>query len=209
MAQTRSAAAPRRRRTTSEQQILDATTALLQAGQRLPDIAVNDIIDAAKVSRSTFYQHFSGKPDLAFRLAAPAMTAARSASDRWWRKPAWGATEDMADVVQSLMTQGREHRLAWLAVFDIADRDPETAAVMETLVRDYVGQMAARIAREQRSGAVSSAVNPALLGRLILVTTRAAILDQLAHGEPEEDAAFSQTLGRMLWLALRDPKPTM
>ena len=206
MTQTRSAAAPRRRRTTSEQQILDATAALLRAGQRLPDIAVHDIIDAAKVSRSTFYQHFSGKPDLAFRLAAPAMTAARTTADRWWREPAWGTTEDMVDVVETLMAQGREHRLAWLAVFDIADRDPETAVVMETLVRDYVGQMAARIAREQRSGTMSPAVNPALLGRLILVTTRAAILDQLANGEPGDDAAFSRTLGRMLWLALHDPK---
>jgi hypothetical protein len=47
-----------------------------------------------------------------------------------------------------------------------------------------------------------------LLGRLILVTTRAAILDQLdqlGHGEPGDDAAFSQTLRRMLWLALHDP----
>lgn len=205
MTQSRSAAAPRRRRTTSEQQILDATTALLQAGKRLPDIAVNDVIDAANVSRSTFYQHFSGKSDLAFRLAAPAMTAARTTSDRWWREPAWGTSQDMVDVVETLMEQGREHRLAWLAVFDIADRDPETAAVMETLVRDYVGQMTARVTREQRSGAVSSAVNPALLGRLILVTTREAILDQLAHGEPGDDAAFSRTLGRMLWLALRHP----
>src|SRR5215208_3030502 len=101
MTQTRSAAAPRRRRTTSEQQILDATAALLRAGQRLPDIAVHDIIDAAKVSRSTFYQHFSGKPDLAFRLAAPAMTAARTTADRWWREPAWGTTEDMVDVVET------------------------------------------------------------------------------------------------------------
>lgn len=49
-----------------------------------------------------------------------------------------------------------------------------------------------------------AAIDPALLGRLILVTTRAAILDQLAHGEPGDDAAFSRTLGRMLWLALHD-----
>jgi len=206
MTQTRSAAAPRRRRTTSEQQILEATAALLQAGHRLPDIAVNDIIDAAKVSRSTFYQHFSGKSDLAFRLAAPAMTAARTTSDRWWQEPSWGTSQDMVDVVETLMEQGRQHRLAWLAVFDIADRDPETAAVMETLVRDYVGQMAARITHQQLTGTTSATINPALLGRLILVTTRAAILDQLAHGEQGDDAAFSQTLGRMLWLALHDPR---
>ena len=206
MTQTRSAAAPRRRRTTSEQQILEATAALLQAGHRLPDIAVNDIIDAASVSRSTFYQHFSGKSDLAFRLAAPAMTAARTTSDRWWQEPAWGTSQDMVDVVETLMEQARQHRLAWLAVFDIADRDPETAAVMETLVRDYVGQMAARITHQQLTGTTSPNINPALLGRLILVTTRAAILDQLAHGEQGDDAAFSQTLGRMLWLALHDPR---
>ncbi|TQR88594.1 TetR/AcrR family transcriptional regulator [Mycobacterium hodleri] len=206
MTQSRSAAAPRRRRTTSEQQILDATAALLHAGHRLPDIAVNDIIDAANVSRSTFYQHFTGKSDLAFRFAAPAMAAARTTSDSWWREPAWGTSQDMVDVVQTLMEQGREHRLAWLAVFDVADRDPETAAVIETLVRDYVGQMAVRITHQQRTGTMSSAINPALLGRLILVTTRAAILDQLAHGEPGDDAAFSQTLGRMLWLALHDAK---
>ena len=206
MTQTRSAAAPRRRRTTSEQQILEATAALLQAGHRLPDIAVNDIIDAASVSRSTFYQHFSGKSDLAFRLAAPAMKAARTTSDRWWQEPAWGTSQDMVDVVETLMEQGRQHRLAWLAVFDIADRDPETAAVMETLVRDYVGQMAARITHQQLTGTTSPTINPALLGRLILVTTRAAILDQLAHGEQGDDAAFSQTLGRMLWLALHDPR---
>ena len=206
MTQTRSAAAPRRRRTTSEQQILEATAALLQAGHRLPDIAVNDIIDAASVSRSTFYQHFSGKSDLAFRLAAPAMKAARTTSDRWWQEPAWGTSQDMVDVVETLMEQARQHRLAWLAVFDIADRDPETAAVMETLVRDYVGQMAARITHQQLTGTTSPTINPALLGRLILVTTRAAILDQLAHGEQGDDAAFSQTLGRMLWLALHDPR---
>lgn len=54
--------------------------------------------------------------------------------------------------------------------------------------------------------AAPSAIKPELLGRLILVATREAILDQLAHGEPSDDAAFSRTLGRMLWLALHDPK---
>ncbi|SDC87628.1 DNA-binding transcriptional regulator, AcrR family [Mycolicibacterium neoaurum] len=203
MAPTRRAAAPRQRRTTSEQQILDATAALLRAGQRLPDIAVNDIIDAAGVSRSTFYQYFSSKTELAFRLAAPAMTAARNAADRWWGEPAWGGPEDMVDIVRTLMAQGREHRVAWLAVFDIADRDPDAAAGMETLVREYVSQMAARISAEQRAGNISDALDPTQLGRLMLVTTRASILDQLAHGDPAGDEAFSATLGHLLWLAVR------
>jgi AcrR family transcriptional regulator len=202
--QTRRASAPRRRRTGSEQQILDATTALLQTGQHLPDIAVHDIIVAANVSRSTFYQHFSSKSDLAFRLAARAMTDARTAADRWWREPAWGTCQEMVDVVRTLMAQGREHRLAWLAIFDIADRDPEAAATIENLVQDYVTQMAARISAEQRNGTTSRAVNPTQLGRLMLVTTRACILDQLAHGNPADDDQLAQTLGRVLWLAIRD-----
>jgi TetR/AcrR family transcriptional regulator, ethionamide resistance regulator len=206
--QTRRASAPRRRRTGSEQQILDATTALLQTGQRLPDIAVHDIIVAANVSRSTFYQHFSSKSDLAFRLAAPAMADARTAADRWWREPAWGTSQEMVDVVRTLMAQGREHRLAWLAIFDIADRDPETAATIETLVQAYVTQMAARISAEQRNGTTSRAVNPTQLGRLILVTTRACILDHLAHGDPADDDEFAETLGQMLWLAIRGPRTT-
>ncbi|MCX2713634.1 TetR/AcrR family transcriptional regulator [Mycolicibacterium sp. J2] len=205
MSSTRRAAAPRQRRTTSEQQILDATTALLSDGQRLPDIAVHDIINAAGVSRSTFYQYFASKTELAFRLAAPAMTAARAAADRWWREPSWGSSDDMVDIVRALIAQGREHRLAWLAVFDVADRDPEAADGVETLVREYVSQMAERITAEQRAGNISDAVDAAQLGRLMLITTRAAVLDHLAHGDPGSDETFSSTLGRVLWLAVRQP----
>jgi len=203
MASTSRAAAPLRRRTTSEQQILDATMALLHTGQRLPDIAVHDIIGAAGVSRSTFYQHFSGKSELAFRLAAPAMDAARTAADRWWRQPTLGTSAEMVDVVGTLMAQGREHRLAWLAVFDVADRDPDAAAAVEALVREYVAQMAARIRTEQGAGTVSPTVDATQLGRLVLVTTRASILDQLAHGDPADDETFAATLGHVLWLAIR------
>jgi AcrR family transcriptional regulator len=208
MVETRRAGAPRRRRTASEHQILDATTALLQTGQRLPDIAVHDIIVAANVSRSTFYQHFSSKSDLAFRLAAPAMTDARTAADRWWREPAWGTAQEMVSIVRTLTAQGREHRLVWLALFDIADHDPDSAAVIETLVRDYVGQMAKRITTEQRKGSMPSAIDATHLGRLMLITTRACILDHLAHGDPADDDAFAETLGHMLWLAIRAPRTT-
>ncbi|MEW5809169.1 MAG: TetR/AcrR family transcriptional regulator [Actinomycetota bacterium] len=203
MVPTRRAAAPQRRRTTSEQQILDATTALLRSGQRLPDIAVNDIIDSAGVSRSTFYQHFSSKTDLAFRMAAPAMAAARSAADRWWQEPTWGSSADMVDIVRTLMAQGRQYRLEWLAVFDIADRDGAAAAGVEGLVQDYVAQMAERIVSEQEAGRISRAVDPPQLGRLVLITTRACILDQLAHGDPAGDESFAATLGHVLWLAVR------
>lgn len=130
------------------------------------------------------------------------MTAAREAADRWWREPAWGSSKDMIDVVRTLMAQGREHRLEWLAVFDIADRDPEAAEGVEALVRDYVAQMADRLVREQKAQRVSRLADPPQLGRLVLVTTRACILDQLAHGDPAGDETFSATLGHMLWLAI-------
>jgi TetR/AcrR family transcriptional regulator, ethionamide resistance regulator len=202
MAPTRRAAAPRQRRTTSEQQILDATMALLRSGQRLPDIAVNDILDAAGVSRSTFYQYFSSKTELAFRVAEPAMDAARTASDGWWKGSAWGNSSDLGDVVRTLMAQGREHRLEWLALFDIADRDPDAAVQIENLVQNYVAQMSERLTSEQAAGRVSRAIEPPQLGRIVLVTTRACILDQLAHGNPDGDARFAAELGRMLWLAI-------
>ncbi|OUC75745.1 TetR/AcrR family transcriptional regulator [Gordonia lacunae] len=201
MVPTTRAASPRRRRTTSEQQILAATMGLLHTGQRLPDIPVHDIIASAGVSRSTFYQHFPGKTDLAFRIARPAMDAARATADQWWANSDWGTQEDMINIVRALMAQGREHRLAWLALFDTADRDPEAAALVEGLVLDYVAQMAQRIVREQNVGDWHRS-HATQLARLILITTRACILDQLSHHDSTTDETFSVTLGRVLGQAV-------
>ena len=64
-------------------------------------------------------------------------------------------------------------------------------------------ESAARISSEQRAGNISRTVDPPQLGRLMLITTRASILDQLAHGDPGDDEAFASTLGHVRWLAVR------
>jgi hypothetical protein len=67
---------------------MNMTRPLLQAGQRLPDIAVDDIIVAAGISRSTFYQRFSDKPQL--RSAWP---------HRRWPTPAPRPTDTLGHLL--------------------------------------------------------------------------------------------------------------
>lgn len=69
-------------------------------------------------------------------------------------------------------------------------------------MRDYAGQMARRIRREQRQGTASPGVDADQVARMILLTSRVSILDHLAHGDPGSDIRLADTLGRVFWLAV-------
>jgi AcrR family transcriptional regulator len=82
--------------------ILAATAGLL-AGRSFDDLAVNDVLGAAVVSRGTFYFYFDSKHDVLAELVRRAVAQGHVAASPWLARPA-----DPVAALRTRITAGAE-----------------------------------------------------------------------------------------------------
>ncbi|WP_059014598.1 TetR/AcrR family transcriptional regulator [Mycobacterium sp. M26] len=206
----RSSTRLRVRRTTSESRILEAFRTLLRDGRRPGDLAVEEILTAAGVSRSTFYSYFADKNELLTRAAEPVVEAYTQLADTWWQRdqiagaapPAWDA---LAALNEQFIAVARDHREVFLALTEVGGA-PD-GGPLAGIVDRYAERIAARLIREQSEGLVSADVIPDVTARFIITATMSAIHDHLARGRRTGDAALARTLGHAFWFAIYGAPP--
>jgi AcrR family transcriptional regulator len=145
--------------------------------RRFDDLAVADVLEAAEVSRSTFYFYFEHKHDLLAELIRRAVDVGHEAAQPWLQV---GRGDDPEPGVRSGIRDGaalwRDQAHVLRAIVEHWQQDPELTELWTELMGSYTRVTATKIDADRRAG-----------------LTRADV------GEPEHLAAALTWLGERLY----------
>jgi AcrR family transcriptional regulator len=127
-------------RAETEQRILDGTIELLDAGASLSGLSVNRIVDAAGVSRATFYLHFGDKRALVNRLAETELSEFQRVTAGFLADPAAGRDE-LAATVTELIDLWRDHAGVLSSLIESAESDADTRENWQSVIRAVAGSI--------------------------------------------------------------------
>jgi AcrR family transcriptional regulator len=177
LASTRRADRPRRHAGTSgtEQAIFAATERLL-ADSSLNELSIAAIIDAAGVSRATFYFYFSSKFAVVSGLLASVMDDIFDVVRPFNERPSDLAPE--AALRQSLeagIALWQKHRPALRAIHEHWNSTDELRALWTSVVDRFTAAIATEIDRERRAGIVPPGVDSRALAASLLWGTESVL----------------------------------
>jgi AcrR family transcriptional regulator len=138
----------RLRRAETEQRILGGTIELLDAGASLAGLSINRIVEAAGVSRATFYLHFADKRQLVQRLGETELLAFQRATEGFLSDTSAGR-DDLAMTSRELVALWRDHAGVLSSLIEMAEYDADSRDTWQAIVR-AVGESIAPAVRARR-----------------------------------------------------------
>jgi AcrR family transcriptional regulator len=146
---------PRRRR---ERGTAHARAAILRAvedliaGRRLDELTVGQIVDAAGVSRASFYIHFESKAAVVAALVESVIDEIYAEWERWFdgEEPSDRATLQLH--IGGTMSLWREHAALMSAMVESWHTDPEIYDLWGGMLHRFTTGAAERIERDRQAG---------------------------------------------------------
>lgn len=165
---------PRLRRVERREQILGAATAAFAAAG-FAATSLDDVADAAAISRAIVYRHFDSKADL-YRAVLDRARARLQA--------AVGEPDYNESIIDTLLTGAAQDPDAFRLLFTHAAREPEFRAEM-----DQYHSFMVSVAHDQLAGTIPDPAWAAWAAHLMPLATVAAITAWLDAGQPEPRSA--------------------
>jgi AcrR family transcriptional regulator len=138
--------------------IVHAFDGLLRS-RRFDEVAVADVLEAAEVSRSSFYFYFESKHDLLAELVRRAMGVGHEAAQPWLQV---GPGDDPQPGVRSGIRDGavlwRDQAHVLRAIVEHWRQDPGLAELWTAMMAGYTRVTAAKIAADIRAGLIPPAL---------------------------------------------------
>lgn len=180
------------------QLILDATERLLDA-RRFESLSVADILDAARVSRGSFYFYFANKHAVLAELVRRAVSGAREAASTW--------ADDASGVPGEALRRGtaegtrlwREHAPVLRAIVENWQADPALAQLWAETMDGFATVATGRILAD-RGGGPAAPGDPrnddlrALAAILCWMNERAWYLAAIGHPGFTDEARLTHAL---------------
>ena len=199
--------APPRRRLTAEERragILDAALAVFSARGYYPS-SIDDIAREAGISKALIYEHFESKQGLYADLLE------RNAAELFERlETAIGAVEvgsgavRMATGLDAFFSFVEERRDAWRILFRDA-ADPESGAVLDRILDQVTGLVAALIAEDPGARAMTEEEDPErairLLAQMLVGSVQSVANWWAEHREVPRDQIVEMVMA-FAWLGL-------
>jgi hypothetical protein len=130
------------------------------------------------------------------RLVAEFTDATFDVASEW--EPADGA-ERLADVFLRGIQVYRQHAAVQRALAEVATYDETVRDFWNGAVGQFTDRTLAVLGGEQDAGRTPADVDPVSATRVIVVGGERAIVDQVATGDPDSDAAFARELALTWW----------
>lgn len=202
-AQSVNARTGERRRAATQQDLLDATTRLLEGGAPLASLSIEKIVREAGVVRTTFYLHFSGKHELVEQLAAEQVA--------WFASTGLGARSDpeltretVRRTVDEIVAMWARHQAVISAIIELAEYDDRMRATWGTAMRD----VAARASDVFRAHWATTGLTPEDPGRVAEALTW--MIERCCHQvlrDPDAHESISASMAEIIWRTLH-PQPS-
>ena len=167
--------APRKRgrRPRTYAAVLTATSELLETVP-LSELSVAQILSAAGVGRTSFYEHFSSKEDVVARLLSTVAAEIGSGIEPMFHRGDRSPDEAVREGIANLVAISSRHAPLLLAVTEEWPAVPELRRIWFAIMADASSRLAATIDRDRADGiAPAGADSQALAASLMWTAERA------------------------------------
>ena len=185
------------------QAILDATERLL-AERRFDELSVADILEAAKVSRSSFYFYFESKHAVLAELVRAAVDQAVEVAQPWLdHQPEESPRAALAHGTRGGARLWREHAPVLRAMVENWRSDPGLTQLWTDMMERFTALAAERIELDRRSGRapITGSDSRTLAALLTWMGERAYYLAAIGHPAFNDEERLVDALTD-IWLAV-------
>ena len=186
------------------ERILPMVEELLEAAGGYVHLTVEEILQNAGMSRSTFYRYFKDKNELLLALSEPALREIRRVAIQTWELgPDVTFSQFEAELYQT-MEAYRPHVALMNALVEVSTYDAQVKELFAGFFEEIRAAIAAHIRREQKRGLVRSGIDPdAAAGWITWMAERG--MNQLV---PPADAAarrkLATSMATIVWHGVYD-----
>jgi AcrR family transcriptional regulator len=188
--------------------ILDATERLL-ADRRFESLSVASILDAAGVSRGSFYFYFASKHAVLAELVRRAVGSAHEAADTWAGDDSGAPGAALRQGTRDGSRLWREHAPVLRAIVENWQSDPALAALWTEMMESFTTVAAERIQADRAAGlAPGRDDDPRVLASVLCwMNERAWYLAAIGHPGFADEALLGDALTEV-WQAAIYGTPT-
>jgi AcrR family transcriptional regulator len=166
--------APRRgRRPRTHGAVLEATAGLLQS-TALADLSVAQILAAAGVGRTSFYEHFSSKDDVVVKLMESLSDEVAAELTPMFERGERSADEAFALGLGNLVEVASRYAPLVVAVSEEWPAIPELKQIWFAMLGDFTNRLARMIESERAAGAAPPGADPRALAASLVWTAERA-----------------------------------
>lgn len=126
--------------------------ALLERGQRFGTLSVENLSEAAGISRGTFYLHFQDKGELVARLMSHIAQEIIDSGGTWFGDAAAAKPDDLREALVGMVHTFKKHQAILSAVADLATSDERVRSIYRELVERLCAQSRRSLAAVRRKG---------------------------------------------------------
>ena len=166
----------------------------------LGELTVADVIEAAGVSRGSFYFYFESKEAVAAALLERIVDEIHEASLPWLERGDTPPERALREALTGSLAMWRRHPAVLRSTVETWQSHPELQELWGEVLRRFTAAAAAQIERDREGGlAVEGPPATSLAGALVAMNERCfyfAVVDT----EPESDGELVETL-TAIWLA--------
>jgi TetR/AcrR family transcriptional regulator, ethionamide resistance regulator len=186
------------------ERILPMVEELLEAAGGYVHLRVEEILQNAGLSRSTFYRYFKDKNDLLLALSEPALREIRTAALRTWELGPDVTFGQFEAELYKTMEAYRPHVALMSALVEVSTYDARVKALFGGFFEDVRRAIAAHIRLEQKRGMVRPGIDAdAAAGWITWMAERG--MNQLV---PSADAAtrrrLATSMATIVWHGVYD-----
>jgi TetR/AcrR family transcriptional regulator, ethionamide resistance regulator len=181
--------------------ILDATERLL-AGRRFESLSVANILNAAGVSRGSFYFYFASKHAVLAELVRQAVGSAHEAAGTWAGDDSGAPGAALRRGTRDGSRLWREHAPVLRAIVENWQSDPALAALWTEMMEGFTAVAAERIQADRAAGlALGRDDDPHVLASVLCwMNERAWYLAAIGHPGFTDEALLGDALTQV-WQA--------
>lgn len=176
------------------------TTERLLAERPLDELAVEDILREAKVSRASFYFYFQSKHAILAALLERIIDDVHAAALPYLERGETPPEEALRDALSAILTVWREHALVMQVSFENSQVVPELRDAWGGMIARFTAAAAAQIERDREADMAKQGPDATRLASALMAMNERCVYYAVASGEPADDAAVIDTLTHV-WMA--------
>ncbi|MFH8766367.1 TetR/AcrR family transcriptional regulator [Streptomyces althioticus] len=187
------------RRAILEKRILTVIEGLLQGGVTYTELSVEQIAQAAGISRSTFYLYFRDKVDVLLRLSGSLRSESYAIAAAWRPTGDDGGLDGLTRTYERILQHYRKYAALLAAINEVAAYDPAVREAWSAYQSQFIDNTVTVLKGEQQAGRTPQDIDPVLAGRLIVQGGGQVIARQVACSEGGDDSEVARELAVAYW----------
>ncbi len=146
------------RRDEARRRLLDVVEKLLDEGESYTELSVERLVQAAGMSRSTFYVYFEDKGDLLRAWFHEITEEIVDSAKGWWQLDGSSTREDLRTVLDHVVRTYRPHTTLMAATYDAAAYDTSVRELVEGMMSSNMAGLRKHIRTGQKGGWVDASL---------------------------------------------------